>query len=72
MFVTVEMISEFGEPDEFVYEADINEQNEDTGDFVWDDLAEGEMIVEMIDRAMEQVRCMFPDHKIMSTKFHWV
>lgn len=71
MFVTVQMISELGEPDEFVYEADINEQNEDTGDFVWDDFAEAEMIVEMIDRAMEQVRCMFPDHKIMSTHFSW-
>ena len=71
MFVTVEMINEFGEPDEFVYEADINEQNEDTGDFVWDDLSESAMIVEMIDRAIEQVRCLFPDYKILSTRFEW-
>ena len=71
MFVIVHMISELGEPEQFVYEADINEQNEDTGDFVWDDLSESCMIVEMTDRAIEQVRCLFPDHKITSTHFDW-
>lgn len=71
MFVIVQMISETGEPDEFVYEASITEQNEDTGDYVWSDLDDGGIIVEMTDRAVEQVRCMFPDHKIMSTRFSW-
>lgn len=71
MFVTVEMISETGEPDEFVYEASLTEQNEDTGDYVWSDLSDEEIIVEMMDRATEQVRCLFPDNKILSTRFEW-
>lgn len=71
MFVTVHMISETGEPDEFVYEASLLEQNEDTGDYVWSDLDDGAIIVEMTDRAVEQVRCLYPDHKVMSTHFDW-
>jgi len=71
MFVTVEMISETGEPDEFVYEASLTEQNEDTGDYVWSDLSDEGIIFEMMDRATEQVRCLFPDNKILSTRFEW-
>lgn len=71
MFVTVEMVTEKGVTDYFTYEASLYEQNEDTLDYVWLDLSDEELIVEMMDRAMEQVRCLFPDHKIMSTKFAW-
>jgi hypothetical protein len=71
MFVTVKMISEEGEPDEFVYEAFLDEQNEDTGDYVWSDLGDEGIIVEMMDRATEQVRCLFPNHKILEAAFTW-
>jgi hypothetical protein len=71
MFVTVKMVSELGEPDEFVYTAYLDEQNEDTGDFVWSDLSDQMVMVEMIDRGTEQVRCLFPDHKILGTSFSW-
>jgi len=71
MIVTVEMISEEGIAEDFTYEASLTEQNEDTLDYVWGHLEDSEIITEMVDRAMEQVRCLFPDHKIMSTKFEW-
>jgi hypothetical protein len=71
MFVAVEMISEEGMAKDFTYEASLTEQNEDTLDYVWGHLEDSEIITEMVDRAMEQVRCLFPDHKIMSTKFEW-
>lgn len=71
MIAIVDMISEEGEADTFTYEAFLNEQNEDTGTFVWEDLSDDGIIVEMIDRATEQVRCLFPDHKIMGVRFEW-
>lgn len=71
MFVTVKMISGEGEADEFVYGAFLDEQNEDTGDYVWSDLSDEGIIVEMMDRATEQVRCLFPDHKILEAAFTW-
>lgn len=71
MFVTVKMVSELGEPDEFVYEASLTEQNEDTGNYVWSDMSDEGIIVEMMDRATEQVRCLFPDHKILDATFTW-
>jgi hypothetical protein len=72
MFVTVEIVSELGDFDEFVYSASLTEQNEDTLDYVWSDLSDEEIIIEMMDRAMEQVRCLFPeDHKVLSARFEW-
>jgi len=71
MIVTVEVVSEKGVAEDFTYEASLYEQNEDTLDYVWLDLSDEELIVEMMDRAMQQVSCLFPDHKIMSTKFAW-
>ena len=71
MIVTVEMVTEKGVAEDFTYEASLYEQNEDTLDYVWLDLSDEELIVEMVDRAMQQVSCLFPDHKIMSTKFAW-
>jgi hypothetical protein len=71
MFVNVEMVSENGIADNFTYEASLTEQNEDTLDYVWGNLEDSEIITEMVDRAMEQVRCLFPDHKVLSARFEW-
>ena len=71
MFVTIQMVSELGKPDSFSYSASLTEQNEDTLDYVWSDLSDGEIIVEMTDRAINQAEILFPDHKIMSTTFQW-
>ena len=71
MRVFVNMISEIGKADSFVYEAHLTEQNEDTGDYVWSGLDDGEIVTEMIDRAMEQARCLYPNHKVMSIHFEW-
>jgi len=71
MFVTVEIVSESGDSDEFVYSASLTEQNEDTLVYVWSELSDEEIIIEMMDRAMEQVRCLFPDHKVLSARFEW-